>query len=142
MKEQLPLSGRRFSRAGVAPFGRSKAFLSFLASPLPFLAHGPECHTSSWTRLCGNNLASEPGTRDPFDGSIVLLDPMLPIWHWSNDARGAVLLVGALECGCMGLTASNRQRRGKTRAAAGWLEPPARCRVLPSVRSKSSVGLS
>jgi hypothetical protein len=81
-------------------------------------------------------LASEPGTRAPLPGSLVLLDPMIPLLPWSQAARGARHLGGAWASGFLGRPARQRPRRGEARAAAGWLQQLERGLWRPRLREQ------
>jgi hypothetical protein len=55
---------------------------------------------------------------------MVLLHHIIEIFHLADRDRGAVLLIGSLDSGFIGVAAVNRDRLGDTMPADGLREKP------------------
>jgi hypothetical protein len=93
MKRQLPLSMGGLGGQGVELFSRSEAFFSGLYPQLSFLEHVHELDSDKYVLGCFELFEPEQRPREPFDGSMVLFDNVVQVFHLTDNDGGAVLLL-------------------------------------------------
>ena len=76
-----------------------------------------ELHAGEGTLGSLEGFESEHGTREPFDGSMVLFHDIVQVFHLPDDDGRAMRLVVALDRGFIGVTAVNGDGRGEPVAA-------------------------
>ena len=89
---------------GIELFDWGEAFSPVLLYQVAFLQHVHELAPDQ--RVVGRckRLEAEHGTRDPFDGAMIIFDHIIQVFDLTDDDVGAVCLVVAREGGFIGLT--------------------------------------
>jgi hypothetical protein len=123
-------------------FGRREVLSSLLNDQLPFLEHVHELGPGQ-RRLCGvERFEPQPGASHPLDGSMVLFDHVLQIFHLPGDDVGAVLLVVAFDSGFIGLTAVDGNGFGDAVTADRLRKKAQRRLCIPVLREQKVNGLT
>ena len=126
---------------GVEHFGRREVLGSRLNHPLPFLEPVHECEPDEGVVGCVERFEPQQGSSDPFDGSMILLDAVVDVFHLPDDDVGPMRLIVAFDRGFIGVTPINGARLRDPVPADGLLEKPSRGRLVSVFREQQVNGL-
>ena len=126
---------------GIEHCGRREVLGSRLNHQLPFLEPVHECEPDEGVVGCVERFEPQQGSSDPFDGSMILLDAVVYVFHLSDDDVGPMRLIVAFDRGFIGVTPINGARLRDPVPADGLLEKPSRGRLVSVFREQQVNGL-
>jgi len=109
---------------GVELFDRGEAFCPVLPDEWAFLQHVHELDPDQRGVGRCQRREAEHGTRDPFDGTMILFNHSRQVFDLPNHDVGAVCLVVAIDGGFIGVTAVNSDGLGDSVTADRLRQKP------------------